>query len=65
MNEQDIPRFGADRNFVKMHRIRKLEQKIVSLATLLFACETKDAKNEVLKEMRVSVELLAELEADS
>jgi len=65
----DFPSIGLaknnDKQFVRMHRIRKLEQKIIALVSVFFSCSTQEARQETITELKATNDLLTELESDS
>lgn len=64
MDLTDLGAFKSkDDKFVKIHRIRKLEQKIVALVNIFFSCKTTEARQETMNELRETNETLTDLEA--
>lgn len=59
-----LPKTASDKQFVRMHRIRKLEQKIIALVGVFFSVSTQEARQETINELRSTNDLLAELESD-
>lgn len=58
------PKLQQDKQFVRTHKIRKQEQKIITLVNVFFSCSTQEAKNETLKLLEEANALLTELETD-
>lgn len=53
-----------DKDFTKLHKIKKLESKIVTLVGLLFSAKTDESKRDIMGQLRVANDQLAELETD-
>lgn len=56
------PKLAVDKNFIRSHQIRKLEQKIVVLVSIFFSCKTAEARQETIDSLRAANDALAELE---
>lgn len=68
MNYDDMPlspsKLTKDKEFVKLHKIKKLESRIVTLVSLLFAAKTDESKRDLMAQLRAANDQLAELECD-
>lgn len=68
MNYDDMPlsssKLTKDKEFVKLHKIKKLESRIVTLVSLLFAAKTDESKRDLMAQLRTANDQLAELECD-
>lgn len=58
------PKLQQDKQFVRAHRIRKQEQKIITLVNVYFSCTTPEAKAETLRLLDEANSVLDELEHD-
>ncbi len=58
------PKLQQDKQFVRTHKIRKQEQKIITLVNVFFSCSTVEAKEETMKLLEEANSLLTELEND-
>ena len=59
------PKLQQDKQFVRTHRIRKQEQKIITLVNVYFSCTTPEAKAETLRLLDEANTVLDELEHDA
>jgi hypothetical protein len=62
MNMAGVPRLASDKNFMRAHTIRKQEQKIIALVSVLCMCKTDEAQQEILLALRTENDKLVELE---